>query len=121
MWTMSDVLAELTRKLNAFRDARDWLRFHTLKNLMVSLNLEAAEVLELAQWQTDAELEARLDDAAFRHRLGEECADVFLYLLMICERAGIDLAAAADAKIARNAEKYPAAKSRGKAVKYTDL
>ncbi len=87
-------LGELTRRLIAFRDARDWRRFHGLKNLMLSLNLEAAEVLELAQWKTDAEIDAAAADPGFRHLLGEECADVLLYLLLICERAGIDLAAA---------------------------
>ncbi len=60
-------------------------------------------------------------DAAFRDRLGEECADVLLYLLLICERAGIDLEAAASAKIERNAIKYPVDKARGSARKYTLL
>src|SRR5690606_29037702 len=90
------------------RDARDWQRFHTLKNLIVSLNLEAAELLELTQWQTDAELEARKTDAHFRERLGEECADVLLYLVLVADAGGIDLMEAARAKIEKNALKYPA-------------
>ena len=114
-------LAELTRRLIAFRDARDWRQFHGLKNLMLSLNLEAAELLELAQWKDDREVEAAVDDAEFRARLGEECADVLLYLLLICERAGIDLGAAAVRKIDRNAAKYPVALARGNARKYTEL
>ncbi len=114
-------LDELTRRLIAFRDARDWRQFHGLKNLMLSLNLEAAEVLELAQWKTDAEIDAAAADPGFRHRLGEECADVLLYLLLIAERAGIDLQAAAHAKIERNAVKYPVDKARGNARKYTLL
>jgi NTP pyrophosphatase (non-canonical NTP hydrolase) len=118
---MGNDLDRLTERLVAFRDAREWRRFHSLKNLMVSLNLEASEVLELAQWVDDTELEARLDHSGFRERLGEECADVFLYLLMICERAGIDLVAAADRKIDRNGRKYPAEKARGNARKYTEL
>lgn len=117
---MDDVLVRLTRQLVQFRDERDWRQFHTLKNLLLSLSLEAAELLELAQWQSDAELDRRLDDAAFRARLGEECADVLLYLLLVCERAGIDLGAEAAAKIERNAEKYPADKARGRADKYTE-
>ncbi len=112
---------DLTRRLIEFRDQRDWRQFHGLKNLMLSLNLEAAEILELAQWKSDAEIETAVADAAFRDRLGEECADVLLYLLLICERAGIDLEAAADAKIERNAVKYPVEKARGNARKYTEL
>jgi hypothetical protein len=43
---------------------------------------------------------------------------VFLYLLLLCERAGIDLAAAAAAKIDENGRKYPVAKSKGNSLKY---
>lgn len=118
---MPETLATLTRQLVAFRDARNWRRFHTLKNLMLSLNLEAAELLELAQWKEDAELEAALSDQAFKAKLSEECADILLYLLLVCEKAGLDLAEAAQAKIRRNAEKYPVEKSRGNARKYTEL
>ncbi len=114
-------LDELTRRLIAVRDARDWRPFHGLKNLMLSLNLEAAEILELAQWKSDDEIEQAAADPGFRDRLGEECADVLLYLLLICERAGIDLETAARAKIDLNAVKYPVEKARGNARKYTSL
>lgn len=118
---MSASLQTLTDRLIAFRDARDWRQFHSLKNLMLSLNLESAELLELAQWKDDAEIEAAISDPDFRARLAEECADVLLYLLLVCERAGIDLGAAAAEKIERNAAKYPVEKARGNAVKYTEL
>jgi NTP pyrophosphatase (non-canonical NTP hydrolase) len=118
---MSKDLQTLTDRLVAFRDERDWRQFHSLKNLMISLNLEAAELLDLAQWKTDAEFEAASSSPAFHERISEECADVLLYLLLICERAGIDLADAAARKIDINAEKYPVEKSRGNASKYTQL
>ena len=114
-------LDELTRRLIAFRDARDWRRFHSLKNLMLSLNLEAGELLELAQWKSDEETETAVAEPEFNARLAEECADVLLYLLLICERAGIDLEAAARAKIERNAVNYPVDKARGNARKYTEF
>lgn len=118
---MSPSLQDLTDRLIEFRDARDWRQFHGLKNLMLSLNLESAELLELAQWKDDAQVEAALSDPAFRARLAEECADVLLYLLLICERAGLDLAEAGAAKIELNAAKYPVEKARGNARKYTAL
>lgn len=118
---MSGALDRLTARLIEFRDARDWRQFHTLKNLMISLNLEASELLELSQWKSDVELEAALADPAFHARLSEECADILLYLLLIAERAKINLAAAAEAKIATNEQKYPADKARGNARKYTEL
>ncbi|MBF0269765.1 MAG: nucleotide pyrophosphohydrolase [Alphaproteobacteria bacterium] len=114
-------LSDLTALLTAFRDERDWKKFHTLKNLLLSLSLEAAELLELAQWQTDEELEARLHDPKVQERLREECADIFLYLLLIAERTGFDLAQAGADKIERNRAKYPVEKSKGTAKKYTEL
>lgn len=118
-------LEALTERLIAFRDARDWRRFHSLKDLIVSLNLEAAEALELTQWQGEASIEAAVQpgagDPAFRARLAEECADVFIYLLLIAERAGFDLRSATAAKIDKNEAKYPVEKSRGNARKYTEL
>lgn len=114
-------IAELTRRLLAFRDERDWAQFHTAKNLMLSLALEAAEVLEIAQWKTDEQLDAALGDTAVKARLEEECADVFLYLLLLCERAGVDLPRAAAAKIEANGRRYPAERARGTALKYDQL
>jgi NTP pyrophosphatase (non-canonical NTP hydrolase) len=117
----STTLVELTERLVAFRDARDWRQFHSLKNLILSVGLESAELLELTQWKDDRAVESAADDPAFRGRLAEECADVLLYLLLIAERAGFDLADAAAAKIDTNEAKYPIEKSRGNALKYTDL
>lgn len=117
----SPTLAELTDRLVAFRDARDWRQFHSLKNLILSANLETAELLELTQWKDEDAVESAAADPAFNHRLAEESADVLLYLLLIAERAGFDLAAAAAAKIDINETKYPVEKSRGNARKYTEL
>ncbi len=113
--------AELTRRLIAFRDVRDWRRYHATKNLILSLNLEAAEMLELTQWRSDEEVDELVGEAGFRAALADECADVFIYLLLIAERSGFDLLEAAETKIAKNAAKYPVEKARGNAKKYTEL
>lgn len=114
-------LEELTRRLLEFRDARDWRQFHSLKDLIISLNLEAGELLELSQWKTEAGFESEAGTATMRRRLEEECSDVLLYLLLIAERAGIDLQTSAARKIATNEMKYPVEKARGTAAKYTKL
>ena len=114
-------LDHLTERLIAFRDARDWRQFHSLKDLIVSLNLEASELLELTQWKGEAAFDAAAMDEVVKAQVSEECADVLLYLLLITERCGIDLLAAASAKIDRNDEKYPVEKARGTARKYTEL
>ena len=114
-------LQELTRHLLEFRDERDWAQFHTLRNLIVSLNLEAAELLELAQWKSDAEIAALPGDASGREALRDECADVLLYLLLIADKTGIDLLGAARCKLEKNALKYPIDKSYGTSQKYTQF
>jgi NTP pyrophosphatase (non-canonical NTP hydrolase) len=117
---MSDLQA-LTAAIRQFRDERNWQQFHSLKNLITSLNLEAAELLELTQWKGDAEVERLPEDASAREALADECADVLLYLLLIADKAGIDLAAAAREKLHKNAVKYPIEKSYGNSAKYDRL
>ena len=117
---MSDLQA-LTAELLAFRDARDWRQFHSLRNLIVSLNLEAGELLELTQWKSDEEIAALADEPATAEALRDECADILLYLLLIADTTGIDLLAAAEAKLVKNGEKYPVDKARGSRAKYTEL
>ncbi len=114
-------IEDLTEMVVEFRDERNWEQFHTVKNLVISLNLEAAELLELIQWKDDSTVEREAGTEEFQARLAEECADILLYLLLICRVAGIDLAEAAEMKIKRNSEKYPLEKAYGSAKKYTQL
>lgn len=111
-------LDALTAKVAAFRDARDWAQFHSLRNLIVSLNLEAGELLELTQWKSDAEVAELPNELHAREALEDECADVLLYLLLIADRAGIDLEAATLAKLAKNEAKYPVDRFKGSRRKY---
>lgn len=114
-------LPELTEAVRKFRDERNWSQFHSLRNLIVSLNLEAAELLELTQWKNDADMAALQEDHGAQEALRDECADVLLYLLLIADRAGIDLETAARRKLEKNAAKYPIEKSYGSSRKYTQL
>lgn len=114
-------IESLTNDLIAFRDARDWRQFHSLKDLILSLSLESSELLELSQWKSEQQFEEEARSPEMLQRLKEECADVFLYLLLITERTGIDLREAASEKIAANDKKYPVEKSRGTSAKYTEL
>lgn len=111
----------LTQALMTFRDARDWSQFHTLRNLIVSLNLEAAELLELTQWKSDAEIASLPEDEKRMEALQDECADILLYLLLIAEKTNFDLLRAAELKLEKNAQKYPVDKCRGSSRKYTEL
>lgn len=117
---MADLDA-LTSALNRFRDERNWRQFHTLKNLIISLNLESAELLELTQWKTDDELAQLKSDSRFQEQLRDECADVLLYLLLVADDVGFDLVRAAQEKLAKNAVRYPVEQAYGSAKKYSEL
>ena len=116
---MAGEIQELQAALRRFASERDWGQFHSPKNLAASLSIEAAEVLEHFQWPTE-EQSRQLDDAQ-RQAVGQETADVLLYLLQLADGLGIDLLQAARDKLALNEQRYPADKARGTARKYTDL
>jgi len=118
---MSDSILDLTARLMRFRDDRDWRQFHSLKDLILSVGIESGELLELTQWKDTQAVEEAALDSDFRARLSEEVADVFLYLLLIAERAGIDIIEEAHRKIDMNDTKYPVDKAKGNAKKYTEL
>jgi NTP pyrophosphatase (non-canonical NTP hydrolase) len=118
---MSDRLNGLQARLEEFRDERDWAQFHSLKNLIAALSVEAGELLELTLWQKEEALEDALQDEAVAERLQHECSDVLAYLLLIASRADFDLIAATERKLEINRAKYPVEKARGSAVKYDKL
>src|SRR5688500_17974285 len=103
-------LAELTAAALKFRDERQWKQFQNFKDLALTLSLEAAEVLEHAEWKSGAELEDHLKKE--REKVADELADVLHVILLLAEHQKIDLAAAFMQKLARNAEKYPVDKAR---------
>ena len=119
MTQTTDRLETLRAGITAFVAERDWEQFHNPKNLAMSVAIEAAELMEHFQWLTPAQ--AADLPANTRDELALECADVLLYLLRLCDKLDIDLAAAAGRKLALNAKKYPVEKSRGKMTKYDKL
>ena len=114
----AEALRALQERLAAFAAARDWEQFHSPKNLAMALSVEAAELVEEFQWLTEEQ--SRALDAERYARVRLELADVFIYLLRIADRLNVDLLAAAADKIALNERKYPAARVRGDARKYTE-
>lgn len=104
-------IASLLDDLKQFRDDRDWSQFHTPKDLAISISVEAAELLEIFQWTSERQI---LDDNT-RTKASDEAADVLLYLLLFCDKLGIDLLKEADRKLQRNIRRFPVESSRGNA------
>ena len=111
----------LKDRVIAFAAERDWEQFHAPKNLAMALAAEAAELMEHFLWTDAAASRERAADPARRARIAEELADVLIYTLEFANVTGLDLTGAALAKLARNAEKYPVEKARGRSEKYTEL
>ena len=114
-----DRLEQLRTQLAAFAAERDWDQFHNPKNLAMAIAGEVGELVEHFQWLT-FEQAANLP-AETREEVALEAADVFLFLLRLCDKLDIDLALAAERKLALNAKRYPVDKARGRAAKYDKL
>ncbi|WP_306184417.1 MULTISPECIES: nucleotide pyrophosphohydrolase [unclassified Streptomyces] len=101
-------LAGLQRRLAEFAAARDWQPYHTPKNLVAALSVEASELVEIFQWLTPEESTRVMADPETAHRVRDEVADVLAYLLQLCEVLDVDPLAALSAKIDRNESRFPA-------------
>lgn len=116
---MSTDIQALQAALRVFANEREWEQFHSPKNLATALSVEAAELLEHFQWLTDEQ--SRSLPEAKRKAVAEELADVFLYLLQLSDKLGIDLLDAAVNKLRLNAVKYPVERAKGTSKKYSEL
>lgn len=113
---MSNDINELVNKIIEFRDERNWTQFHSLKDLLLGLNIELGELQELFLWKSDSEIES-VDIS----KIENEIADISIFLIYICNHFNIDLLKAITEKIDINAQKYPVEKSRNSNKKYNEL
>jgi dCTP diphosphatase len=118
---MSSEFEDLLNKIQNFSDARDWSQFHTVKNLILAVSAEVGELAEVVQWKSDQEVVEYLKSPEGKNKLSEEVADVAIYLLRICQQQQIDFVEILNKKMDSNSVKYPVDKSRGNALKYTEL
>lgn len=112
-------LANLIADIRKFSEERDWRQFHTPKNLAASVNVEAAELLEIFMWLTPEQSLALGPDKLQEAR--DEIGDVLICLLNLADRIGIDPLEAAVQKMVKNRAKYPIEKAKGLAKKYDEL
>jgi len=110
---------ELTKRIIAFSDARDWKQFHNPKDVALSLVLEATEVMEHFQWKNKEEIEKYIK--INKAEIGEELADVLYWVLLMSYYLKIDVLDSLEKKIEKNEEKYPVEKAKGKHTKYNKL
>ena len=111
-------LGELRDHLRKFAAERDWDQFHSPKNLAMALIAEAAELVEHFQWLTEAQSTSL--SAEKKAEVADEMADVLVYLVRLADKLDVDLLAAVEVKMEKNALKYPADKVRGSMKKYSE-
>ncbi len=98
-------------RIRKFTEDRDWDQFHSPANLAKSICIEAAELLECFQWDDNYDIE----------KVKEELADVLVYSRNMLDKLGLDEDEIVNAKMAKNEEKYPVEKAKGRSDKYDEL
>ena len=116
---MNDSISDLTARIQAFVDARDWRQFHNAKDLSVAIAAEAGELMQHFVWQQDGQIAERVEKR--RDEIASEIADVAILLFELADNLGFRLGDVMAAKVAHNEQRYPVEKARGNNRKYSEL
>jgi NTP pyrophosphatase (non-canonical NTP hydrolase) len=95
-------MKEMYQEIMKFRDERGWKGNHNVKDLAISISLEASELLENFQWKSSEEA---IKDTP--QNIKEEMADVLIYLIQMADKLDVDLEKEVFEKLKKNALKYP--------------
>ncbi len=114
-------IEDLQLKARHFVRERDWEQYQTSRDICMSLNIEASELLELFLWLKDAEVAEIKSNQKKMPAIREEIADVFYWLIRLADTLDIDLELAFIEKLQKNELKYPVEFCKGKTEKYTEL
>ena len=104
-------MKELTKKVVEFTHERDWDQFHSPENLAKSISIEAGELLECFQWNSNFD----------KDEVCEELADVVNYCILLADKLDVELEDIILAKLEKTRKKYPVDKAKGKSTKYDKL
>lgn len=107
-------MEDLKQKLKDFVSERDWEKFHSTKNLVIQLSVEASELLEHFIWTSD---ETHRDDREKMEQIKEEVGDVLNCLILVAEKLDLDLIDCGLEKLEKTKKKYPVEHSKGRIVK----
>ena len=104
-------MKELETKIVKFAEERDWIQFNTPENLAKSIAIEAGELLECFQWNSNFD----------KDEVCEELADVVNYCILLADKLDVELEDIILAKLEKTRKKYPVDKAKGKSTKYNKL
>jgi NTP pyrophosphatase (non-canonical NTP hydrolase) len=105
-------IAKLKEDVRNFVRERQWESYHTPKDLSVALSIEAAELLEHFLFKEPSTEEIK-EDPQLLEKIGDEMADIFIYLLSLVNTLGVDLSDTFTNKMVKNRKKYPDSEFQG--------
>jgi len=100
-------------QIKQFNVERDWDQFHQPKDLLLALMTEVGELAECYHWASQGELQNIRNDPKKKEAVGEEIADIVIYLIMLAYKTDIDISKAIERKIEKNKLKYPSGETKG--------
>lgn len=114
-------IEKINAEVTKFISDRDWDQFHSIKNLSMALSVETSELVEIFQWLKESDSNEVSSNPKLKTKVEEEIADIFIYLMRIAIKSGVDIEESVLKKIRKNSEKYPVEKAKGSSQKYTDF
>ncbi|MEA4876136.1 nucleotide pyrophosphohydrolase [Anaerorhabdus sp.] len=105
-------MEKIVQEIEQFINERDWKQFHTPDCLAKSISIEAGELLECFQWDSNN---------YNREHVLEELADVMIYAMQMAIALNVNPEEIMRSKMLKNAKKYPVDKAKGNSSKYTEL
>jgi NTP pyrophosphatase (non-canonical NTP hydrolase) len=99
--------SQLRDEVQQFVQERDWGKYHTPKNLGMSIAIEAAEIMEHFQWYSSQKSVDLVRQPEIKKLVAEELADVIIYCLALADQTEIDISSAVRSKMKRNQDRFP--------------
>jgi NTP pyrophosphatase (non-canonical NTP hydrolase) len=96
---------------------REWDQFHAPKNLAMNLMIEASELAEFFTWISEAQ--SHNISPVLKEKISDEVGDIFLTLVYLCDKLGIDIFQATFDKIEKIKKKYPVEQFKGRDTKFS--
>ena len=98
---------ELREEIRQFVKERDWEQYHTPKNLGMSITIEASEIMELFQWNSNEQSRDLVKETETQGLVADELADVMIYCFILADQSDIDISSAVRLKLERNRGRFP--------------
>lgn len=108
----------LVTYIDQFFKERDWDKFHSPKNLVMSLASEVGELLDLFRWMSEEKSFCPESDTL--QDIRDEIGDVFMSILYLAHKLNINPIEATVQKLEKMRLKYPTEQCKGKCLKHTE-